>query len=436
MTENNEIRKLFFDSLKLGTGKAYIILKENNSIDFSDLIVKGAIENFAYDAQCEGSRANYIFRLIQKSKQKEKIISTILTKLINKKTGDYGLDQLCDLAVLFYKNGNLKAKEALYKRFEKNLLDEYEICGQSQIIEIDGINGLIKYAEIVGEILSQDPDDCEQSWRVDHFQKENKKIDVYKELENASKQNEFIAVFYKSILENNWKIPRARKTKHFTYEIVKEKIDSDKFFFISTQKANELSEVEIEKLANEFLKEKNPTRKEHYLSFFSKRKFPFAYQPILKMALSKNQKNTRICEYAFECLQYFSNKEIRQIAIEKFKTEKKITNYLNLLVSNYEIGDYKILNQIANKSDDYDYIHSIVFGFLDIYKANKTKECKEPLEIIYHKMNCGLHRDDVLEVLYENDALSEEILNEMKYDSDDNTRKMYRRIKKNQVIKA
>jgi hypothetical protein len=431
MTENDEIRNQFLNSLKLGTGKAYLLLKKNDSIDFSDLIVKGAIENFAYDAQCEGSRSNYIFRLIQKAKQKDKITSTILTKLVNKKTGDYGLDQLCDLAVLFYKKGNLKAKDILYKRFEKNILDGYEICGKSQIMEIDGINGLIKYAEIIGEILSKDVDDWEDSWRIDDFQKKHKQIDVYKEIEKVSKENIFIAIFYKSILDNKWKIPRAKKIKRFTYEIVKEKINSEKFFFISTEKASELSIIEVEKLANEFLKEKNLIRKKHYLSFFSKRKFPFDYQPILKIANSKSPKKSRINEYAFECLQYFSEEKIRQLAIEKLKTEENITDYLNLLVSNYEIGDYKILNNIADKSDDYDYIHSIVFGFLDIYKANKTKECKEPLEKIYNKMNCGLHRIDVLEVLSENDVLSEEILNEMEFDSDEKIRKMFRIIRKN-----
>ncbi|MBC5836252.1 hypothetical protein G6N05_15275 [Flavobacterium sp. F372] len=430
MTENDEIRNQFLNSLKLGTGKTYLILKQNPSIDFSDLIVKGAVENFAYDAQSEGSRANYIFKLIQKSKKKEKITSTILTKLVSKKTDDYGLDQLCDLAVLFHKHGNLKAKDALYKRFEKNIIDGYEICGQSQMMKIDGINGVLKYAEIIGEILSKDVDDYEDSWRIDYFQKENKQIDVYKEIEKASKENIFIGIFYKSILEHNWKIPRRKKIKRFTYEIVKEKIDSEKFFFISREKANELSVNEVEKLANEFLIEKNITRKEHYLSFFSKRKFPFDYQPILNIANSKSPKNSRLNEYAFECLQYFSAKEIRDIAIDKLKSEKNTTDYLNLLVGNYEIGDYKILNNIADKSDDYDYIHSIVFGFLDIYKANKVKECKEPLEKIYHKMNCGLHRDDILEVLYENDVLCKEILTEMEFDSDEKVRKMFRKIRK------
>ena len=292
--------------------------------------------------------------------------------------------------------------------------------------EIDGLNGVLKYAEIIGEILSKDVDDYEQSWRIDSFQKDNKQIDVYKEIEKASKENIFIEVFYKSILEHKWKIPRRKKTKRFTYEIVKEKIDSEKFFFISSEKANELSVFDVEKLANEFLIEKNITQKEHYLSFFSKRKFPFDYKPILKIANSKSPKNSRLNEYAFECLQYFSAKEIRDIAIEKLKSEKNTTDYLNLLVGNYEIGDYKILNNIADKSDDYDYIHSIVFGFLDIYKANKTKECKEPLEKIYHKMNCGLHRDDILEILNENGVLSKEIVTEMEFDSNEKVRKMFR----------
>ena len=75
MNDTANIKRHFFDSLKRGTGEAYILLKENRHIDFSDLIIKGAIKNYSYDNQSEGSRADYIYRLIRNSKQKDKIVS-------------------------------------------------------------------------------------------------------------------------------------------------------------------------------------------------------------------------------------------------------------------------------------------------------------------------------------------------------------------------
>ncbi len=112
MTDTANIKRQFFDSLKRGTGEAYFILKDNPTVDFSDIIIKGAVTNYAYDLQCEGSRAKYIFGLIKLSKQKDKIINTILAKLADKKSDWYGLDQMCDLAVMFAKKGNEKVTKS------------------------------------------------------------------------------------------------------------------------------------------------------------------------------------------------------------------------------------------------------------------------------------------------------------------------------------
>lgn len=102
---------------------------------------------------------------------------------------------------------------------------------------------------------------------------------------------------------------------------------------------------------------------------------------------------------------------------------------MNLLVSNYENGDHKLLTEIASRSDDFDFIHSIVFGFIDIYEANSTKDCKEPLEVIYNKMNCGIHRKDIIKILLDNNVLSDKIFAELEFDSYDTVRKIYRQNK-------
>lgn len=424
------IKKRFFDSLKRGTGEAYLLMKENPKVDFSEIITKGAIKNFAYDQQCEGSRADYIYRLIKISKQKDKIVRAVLTKLQTKKKDDYGLYQMCDLAVLFHKAGYQEAKKALYKRFDKNHLNGYEFCGQEQLMKIDGVDGVLKVAEVVGKMLFEDPDDYEESWRIDDFQKQNKTLDIYKALKNASKKSKYIKAYYDSILKNKWHPVKHRKIKRFTYELIKDKIDNKRIGFLSSRRANELTAFEVEKLANEFLGEKDKQRKELYLRFFGSRKYPFDYKPIFKIASGKNIRKPRLVEYAVKALKHFQSEEIRQLALEKFNKLKNPCEYLNLLVSNYKAGDYKLLTEILNRSDNYNFIHSIAYGVIDIYRANPIAECKEPLETIYNKMNCGLHRVDIVEILMDNHVLSAKIFNELEFDSNDEIRKLFRKKKK------
>lgn len=430
MNDTANIRRQFFDSLKRGTGEAYFILKDNPTIDFSDLIINGASNNYAYDRQSEDSRAFYINELIKKAKQKDKIINAVLKELQKQKDDFYNLDQMCDLAVYFYKNGRKEAADSLRKRFDKNSNKNYQFCGQEQLIEIDGLLGLLKVAKIVGEILYNDKDDNEYCWRVDAFQKKNKSIDVYSELEKAGKKNKYIKAYLTAILKDkNTKTKRHTKIKRWSYELVKEKIDLNKFRMLSEERANELTAEEVKKLADEFIATKNKVKQEQYLRFFAYRKFPYDYKLLLKFASGKNSKGTRLVYHSVNALKFFKGSDIREFALMKIRNQKDPSAYLNLLVSNYKKDDNKLLFDIAKKSGDYDYIHNIVFGFIGIYQANSTKECKQPLEIIYNKMNCGLHRKDIVNLLGENGVLSDKIFKELQFDSNDEVRKLYRQKK-------
>lgn len=404
-------------------------MKEHPTIDFSDYIIKGSLTNFVYDGQCEGSRAVYIYGLIKQAKQKEKIIDTILDKFLDKKHDWYGLDQMSDIAMMLAKKGNQKARTVIQQRFQKNLLPDFEFCGQDALIELEGMEGmegLKQAAELIGKKLLADPEDYEESWRVDNYQKKHKAIDVYGELKKAGAKNKFILAYYNSIKKHKFDLPKGRrKVVRFTYELVKEKIEANKFRFINEERAKDLTNQEVEKLANEFLNEKDKARKEMYLRFFAKRKFPYDYKPLIEIAKGKNKKGERQIEFAVDALKYFSVTDIRKLAMDKLKNAKgvEVADYLNLLVSNYKKDDHKLLNAIVDKSDNYDYIHSIVNGFIDIYDANPTKDCKQPLEKIYDKLNCGMHRIDVVRILSFNDVLSDKIKQELKHDSYEDIRK-------------
>jgi hypothetical protein len=56
-------------------------VKDNPNIDFSNQIIKGALNIYAYDGQSEGNRAQYIFDIISISNQKDKIHKAVLKGL-------------------------------------------------------------------------------------------------------------------------------------------------------------------------------------------------------------------------------------------------------------------------------------------------------------------------------------------------------------------
>ena len=119
------IKQRFQSSIRRGTGEAHLIIKSNPTVDFTADIIKASLKNYADDGQSEGSRALYISELISLSKKQEKIRNAILKGLATEQKDTWSLLQLFDLATIFAKNGDIEAKNAIYKRFFKKIIDSW-----------------------------------------------------------------------------------------------------------------------------------------------------------------------------------------------------------------------------------------------------------------------------------------------------------------------
>lgn len=420
------IRQKFKNSIKRGTGDAYLILKENPTVNFSNDIIKAALINYSYDNQSEGSRANYIFELIQISNQKEKIKQAILKALSKGKNEAWTLVQLFDLAALFAKQGDKKAKKIIYKRYFKEIIEGFDWIGESAIIDLDGIEGLKYIAETRGKLLKKDPEYFENSLMVDFFQEENPSIKVYEELQKSGERNKYVQIYFNTILKNKFEMDANNRQK-YNYELISEKIKANLFFRLPPSMTKELSKEDIIKLANDFLNEKLRIKQEKYLRLFDSIKFPYNYQILLNMAKRPYSSKDRLVEFAIKALRFFSGIDIRKFALYKIQNSKKPDIYTNLLISNYKTGDSKILNELLEKAKNIHKIHSLASSFVDIYETNKTTECKEPLIMLYNRLTCGIHRNDIVKILIENNVLPDNIKEEIRYDSYEKTRKLYKK---------
>lgn len=420
-TETTDIKRQFLNSLKRGTGEAYLLVRDNPNIDFSTQIIKGALNIFAYDGQSEGSRGKYIFDIISIAKQKNKIRKAILKGIATEKTDTWNLTHLFDLTKLYAQQSDNEARQAMYDRFLNEPIEGSDWVGYSEILELDGIKGLFFIAEKFGKYIEQNPDDWQDDNIIRHFQEENKELKVYEELEKASQKNSYTKLYLDTITKTKNEQEKHKQEKVEFKSIVEEIINSR---FLSLRRQNNLTEKELLEIATQLLKEKNKSNFEKLLYIFSDYKFPFHSEFILKLAKQKKNSKNRINEFAIYALRHLTSEEIRQFALEKVEQSKRPYDYLEILISNYSKGDFRILCDIANKFNDEHIIENLAGIYTEIYKANKTTECKEPLEILYNKMNCGIHRNGIIEVLIENKVISDKIKKEIPFDSYLETREL------------
>ncbi|TAE43214.1 MAG: hypothetical protein EAY66_00160 [Sphingobacteriales bacterium] len=418
-----KIKRQLLNSLKRGTGEAYLIVRDNPKIDFSTQIIKGALNIFAYDGQSEGSRAKYIFDIISISQQKEKIRKAVLKGLATEQNNTWNLTHLFDLAKLYAEQGDTEARQAIYDRFLNHPIDHSDWVGHSEILELDGFQGLLFIAEKFGKYIEQNPEDLQDDHIVQHFQDNNKDLKVFEELENVSKTNKYIQLYLNTISKTKSIQEKHRKERSkVEYKNIVDEIFSRKFFPYNKRK--NITENDVNLIANQLLIEKDKTKLEKLLDIFSFCEFPFDSEFILNLAKQKKTSKNRIAEYALYALKHLKSNSIRKFALDNYQNSKRPYDYLDILISNYEKGDYKMLCDIATKFNNEHIIEKLAATYVEIYRANKTTECKEPLEILYNKMNCGIHRNGILEVLIENGVLSDKIRNEIPFDSYLETREL------------
>lgn len=426
MTDSKTIKQTFRSSIRRGTGEAHLIMQNNPTVDFSADIIKASLTNYAYDGQSENSRALYLSELISLSKQRDKIRKAVLHGLTTEQDNTWTLTQLFDLAKIFAQSGDTESRQAIYDRFFNHPVDHSDWVGYSEILELDGLEGLVFIADKIGKALEKNPDDWQDEMIIDHFQRENPKIKAFAELEKASKQNRFIKIYLDNIkrTEENRKNHIREKVEY--KDIIEEVLLCKPYIRLWKRK---LTDKQINIIANRLLIEKNKNIQEKLLYVFSYFKFPFDSEFILQLAKQKPTSKNRIVEFAIDALQYLQSQDIRQFALEQLKTTKRPESLTSILISNYQKGDSKLLTELAEKFNQDYIIENLASSYIDIYKANKTTECKEPLEAIYDKLTCGIHRKGIIEVLIDNKVLSNKIRQEIKYDSYLETRQLLNRKK-------
>jgi len=422
MNETTRIKRQFYHSLKRGTGEAYLIAKKYQEIDFSSYLIKGVLNNFAYDGQTESSRAKYIFDIIAISKNQGKIRNAVLDGLKNEQCDTWNLTHIFDLAKLYFEQGDLEFREAIYNRFLNNPIEGSDWAGSEEILDMDGLDGLIYIAEKFGEVIDQDPDYWHDDCIIQSFQKEHPNIAVIKELEDKAKTNKFIRLYLDCTKRSKFSWKRKRAKQIDIEDIVEELLDPNKG--LSFYQKRNLSESELYSVGKRLLIEKDESNIGKLLDIFTEHKFPFDGDFILTFAKRKSNPSNGIKEYAIEALKFLKSDSIRNFALERIRKSRNPATFTDILMSNYESGDFQLLSDIANKFNDEHIIEGLANSYSDIYNSNNTKECKEPLEVLYSKMNCGIHRNEIVKILIKNNVLSKKIREEIKFDSYLETREL------------
>ncbi len=418
--------------LKLGRGRAYLLVKDHYDPTFRDPILHACLHNLAFDRQSEGSRAAYMMDIIEVSGDFAFFLDATYHALLNLTAEDeeYDIRQVYDLAGWMADDGDTDMREAITQKF---LADPAlgDFAGAREIIALDNEDGFIFVAEFLSEQMRQQAD----------FQLDTGYIGedagLYFALENQIGDDEAKAFVEQLRTErpsitpvldaiDTWrKQPKRRKKREprLSYAEIKQRIEdpAPKSRGQYRYWARDASDEELLQAAHDLLAETEPKRLVHYLEMYEKRPFPLDHTHLIALA---QHDDFHVAIRAITALEQIEHPDVRAFALASIERGYRIGRVVSLLQlgSNYQASDWAIIEPLTRQVTDEDDFHVLGFGVREIFDKHPTPLAIPSLLNLFQYGPCGYCREAFIDYLGKLDAIPAWLRDEAQYDANSDVR--------------
>lgn len=424
MATLQEARSAFRHSARLGTGRAYLLARAHPEIDFSAYIIEAALRCFAYDGQAEPSRAAYLYALYGLVPQQARIRRAVLRGLATGRGDTWALTQLFELTLFFAQEGDAAARKALYNNFLHNPISGSYWAGARELIKLDGLAGLHHVARKYGRLLAKSPEYWQDDSLITFFEERHPGIDAWASLRQLATHDADVRRYLHSV-DETVALRAPNPATQPAAPTLASLLQRPPGTYVRLAMRRQLpGPAETRLLAERLLTEQNPAVRENLLYLFSQIKFPLGYAPLLALARRKSGR-PRLAELATAALAHLPAPEVRDFALQKLARTTRPGQYTHILRSNYQAGDAARLTSLVARFHNEHTIEALAISYVAIYEANPTPECAGPLLALYAKMNCGMHRYEVVKLLIANGVLPAWLNEELLFDTYHKTRLLH-----------
>lgn len=430
----------FEQALRYGRGNALIHVLNYGLDGIDELVLHACLVSQAYDPQCEGHRAPWLYRMFQGTTLYQKF-SAAIVEALNRPSEEHSIEQLCELASRMAVGGDKAAAHALRKFvWSQPYTSEDFPCGCNAIVLLDGLPAVIELARRLGNILLQNPDDYVGSlfWLTEGTPHYDSAIE---ELGRASIGDDAIAAY----------LARERE------EIAKREADANESL---EQKA-----ARFEKRRNEYLIE-FPVERIFSMASAPASNRPYPYSRFGRMAREadldlilrriETENDPEICRrlmWVFRratpprtpaCIWAFAESRdlpmreatLRMLAnisdpnvgefgrkmLRRSSFAPEDSDLIELLARNYQPGDAElILRKLESVTTSDDGLHTLGMSARQFCENNPVPEVAGIARWIYDTTPCSLCRKGAVETLIACNQLPDYIAEECRYDANEET---------------
>lgn len=416
----------FQDAMCKGLGRAVLWLKEHDAKPYYDAILHCCLRETAYDVECEGTHAVYVFGIVELTGDVPHFRGLILQALSDSRK-DRDTRHLFEMARLLAQRGDAEARRAMYEKFDRNDA-EGSFAGADEIIVLDRFDGLLRVADRIGAHILSDAAYRDWGGAVRVAEDELGDEETARTLRAATQTNERIRAYLDNIAQTQQEWQRKQSPsanlRRCPYDRLRAEIDecdgkvAPGLLFTWGRHA---SKEDVIAAASDLLAETRPQRLLAYLRVFMYRRFPLDPAKLLVLAQSDDAK---VVHAAFWALRHVRDEAVRGLALERIGRRESLDKAVLLLANNYRHGDAACIEAALRHDLTQEEIHGVALHLCDVFEASGTQECVRLLEWSYEHTPCSMCRGSAFRRLLSNDLAPEWMVRECLYDCYDETRKL------------
>jgi len=428
----------------IGLGRAILHLQTHDSTPYREILLHACTHSTAYDPQIEGSRARYTYDLIPLTNEVDFYRRAALNALAqSSKDHDRDAEFLFELARMFAEDGDQEARQAMYDKYRQSIAQGYD-TGASQLIELDGIDGLVFVLAPDGKPIFSRYKPVEYERYIWHLQYRDGEGKAAQALDKVSLNFPLLApLIYagtQSLLRQDKRVKyksQVQVAKNFSYEALRDFIlEHDGEHMPSFSWAlwgKQTTRDNLKLAAADLLREQKPEHLLPYLEIFTYARFPLDPSGLIKLALSKTDaptddgdswlsKEDRVVIHAIRALKNISHPDVRALAFQMMESSFWKGQAAGLLTKNWQESDWQFLQRLSGQNLETEEYHSLVMSIRDIFQAHPSRAAAPTLLTLYERGPCSHCRQYIVEYLHSLGAMPDWMIEECRHDSYGDTR--------------
>lgn len=421
-TGGNMTKIEFKEAMFRGLGRCVIAVRQAPE-KYRKAVLWACQRDIAYDAQCEGTRAWYVYTMVNCYSDREPFIRAAAEALHKyRPKGGWDLLHLSELLMCFASDGCEFARQAVEDKYQEMLAVMFGRKGRPNRVfyELSDLEQLglvlatdrrsfLRIAADFGRLYREKPymDDGDFAWFFS-----SKGGQYRKTMERAAQKHGDIACFmqreqaYLAAQENN---REQRKTAASV------RLEG---FFLSGWLAKNADRETVEQYAASYREQTQPELRAEALEAFSRCPYPGDPQMIIEDTKSECKK---LQKAAWQALENLRHPAVRKFALDNAYKGIRTPENFALLMTNYMPEDAKLLEELLWQTvaaKDWDAVHAAGMDVKGAFrKGSSIPHPKHLLPILYEYNPCSFCREGILADMSKHRMLTEEILEECRFDS-------------------